>query len=172
MLEELFPTMYDELRRAARRYLSTERKHHTLQPTSLVHEAYLRLFNQRAVPFQNPPHFFAVAAQRMRRILVNHARDRQRLKRGGTSTRVTLDKAVDKASERSVDLVELDQALAKLATRDPELSRIVELRYFAGLTIAEAADILGVSPATVKNKWSMARAWLHRELRLGGQDGN
>jgi RNA polymerase sigma factor (TIGR02999 family) len=108
----------------------------------------------------------------MRRILVNHARDRQRLKRGGTSTRVTLDKAVDKASERSVDLVELDQALAKLATRDPELSRIVELRYFAGLTIAEAADILGVSPATVKNKWSMARAWLHRELRLGGQDGN
>jgi RNA polymerase sigma factor (TIGR02999 family) len=172
VLEELFPTVYDELRRAARRYLSTERKHHTLQPTALVHEAYLRLFNQRAVPFQNPAHFFAIAAQMMRRILVNHARDRQRLKRGGTSTRVTLDKAVDKASERSVDLVELDQALAKLATRDQELSRIVELRYFAGLTIAEAADVLGVSPATVKNKWSMARAWLHRELRLGGQDGN
>jgi RNA polymerase sigma factor (TIGR02999 family) len=130
-----------------------------------VHEAYLRLVDQREVPWQNRAHLFALAAQMMRRILVNHARDRKRLKRGGSRTLLTLDEVVHSANARSVDLVALDDALLALATLDDQKSRIIELRYFGGLTIAETATVLGVSPATVKNKWSVARAWLHRELR-------
>ena len=170
-LDELMPIVYQELRRLARRYLHRERPGHTLQATALVHEAYLRLVHQPAVPWQNRAHLFALAAQMMRRILVNHVRDRQRLKRGGVRTRLTLDNVVEGANARSVDLVALDDALEALATRDEQQSRIIELRYFGGLTIVETAAVLEVSPATVKNKWNMARAWLHRELRQQEQDG-
>jgi RNA polymerase sigma factor (TIGR02999 family) len=171
-LDELMPIVYQELRRVARRYLRRERVGHTLQTTALVHEAYLRLVDQQAIPWQSRAHLFALAAQMMRRILVDHARDRKRFKRGGAQTRVTLDKVVESASARAVDLVALDDALQALATRDEQQSRIVELRYFGGLTIAEAAAVLDVSPATVKNKWTLARAWLHRELRQRDQNGN
>jgi RNA polymerase sigma factor (TIGR02999 family) len=171
-LDELMPIVYQELRRLARRYLRGERVGHTLQATALVHEAYLRLVDQQAIPWQSRAHLFALAAQMMRRILVSHARDRKRLKRGGVQTRVTLDNVVDSASARAIDLVALDDALRALATRDEQQSRIIELRYFGGLTIAEAAAVLDVSPATVKNKWTLARAWLHRELRQRDQNGN
>jgi RNA polymerase sigma-70 factor, ECF subfamily len=170
LLEELLPLIYDELRELAKRYLSRERPDDTLQATALVHEAYLRLAKQRGIPWQNRAHLFAVAAQMMRRILVNRARDRRRLKRGGDSAHVTLEVARETASPPSVDLVELDEVLAKLATRDEYQSRIVELRYFGGLTIAETASVLEVSPATVKNKWNVARAWLFRELCLGAEN--
>lgn len=170
-LDELMPIMYDELRRLARRYLHRERAGHTLQATALVHEAYLRLVDQPGVRWQNRAHLLALAAQMMRRILVNYSRDRRRLKRGGAPTRLTLDKVVEGANARSVDLVALDDALEALATRDEQQSRIIELRYFGGLTIAETAALLGLSPATVKNKWSVARAWLHRELRQQSQHG-
>jgi len=171
-LDELMPIVYDELRRLARRYLHHERPGHTLQATALVHEAYLRLVDQPGVSWQNRAHLYALAAQMMRRILVNYARDRTRLKRGGATTRLTLDKVVEAATARSVDLVALDDALEALATLDDQKSRIIELRYFGGLTIAETAAVLGVSPATVKNKWSVARAWLHRELRQRDHHGS
>jgi RNA polymerase sigma factor (TIGR02999 family) len=171
-LEELLPSVYNGLRRLAKQYLSHERPDHTLQATALVHEAYLRLADQRAVPWQNQAYLFVMAAQMMRRILVNHARDRRRLKRGGGLARLTLEDRREAASSCSVDLVELDEALAKLATRDEQQSRVVELRYFGGLTIAETASVLEVSAATVKNKWNVARAWLFRELCLGGGNGS
>src|SRR5712692_2943261 len=151
VLDELIPIVYEELRRLARQYFRRERAGHTLQPTALVHEAYLRLVDQRAVPWQNRAHLFALAAQMMRRILVNHARDRRRLKRGGAPTQLTLDNVMAATSARTVDLVALDQALGVLAARDEQQSRIIELRYFAGLTITETAAVLRVSPATVKN---------------------
>ena len=169
VLDDLMPIVYEELRRLARRHLRHERVGHTWQATALVHEAYLRLIDQRAVAWQNRAHFFALAAQMMRRILVNHARDRRRIKRGGAVTMLTLDNVVAAATAGTVDLVALDEALATLATLDAQQSRISELRYFGGLTIEETAAVLGVSPATVKNKWSVARAWLHRELRPGGR---
>ncbi len=157
-LDELIPIVYEELRRLARTYLRRERAGHTLQPTALVHEAYLRLVDQRAVPWQNRAHLFALAAQM--------------LKRGGAPTLLTLENVVTAARARTVDLVALDEALGMLAARDEQQSRIIELRYFAGLTITETAAVLQVSPATVKNKWNLARAWLHRELRQPDQHGN
>jgi RNA polymerase sigma factor (TIGR02999 family) len=164
----LMPLVYDELRRLADHYLRRERPDHTLQPTALVHEAYLKLVDQTRVDWQNRAHFFGVAAQLMRRILVDHARRHQAEKRGGFQQKLTLDEAVDYSQTRDVDLVKLDDALTALAKFDARQSRIVELRFFGGLTIEETAEALGISPATVKVDWSMAKAWLRREIGGGG----
>jgi RNA polymerase sigma factor (TIGR02999 family) len=164
----LMPLVYDELRRLADQYLRRERPDHTLQPTALVHEAYLKLIDQTRVDWQNRAHFFGVAAQLMRRILVDHARRHQAEKRGGFRQKLTLDEAVDYSQTRDVDLVKLDDALTALAKFDARQSRIVELRFFGGLTIEEAAEAIGISPATVKVDWSMAKAWLRREIGGGG----
>ncbi len=160
----LMPLVYDELRRLAGHYLRQERPDHTLQPTALVHEAYLKLIDQTRVDWQNRAHFFGVAAQSMRRILVDHARRHQASKRGGPQQKLTLDEAVDYTQPHDVDLVRLDDALKALAKLDERQSRIVELRFFGGLTIEETAEALHVSPATVKVDWSMAKAWLRREI--------
>jgi len=170
-VDKLMPLVYEELRRVADRFLRRERPDHTLQTTALVHEAYLRLIDQRDVRWQNRAHFFAIAAQLMRRILVNHARDKYAVKRGGFAEKVSLDEALSLSATRDVDLVALDDALTGLASIDSQQSRIVELRFFGGLTIEETAEVLGISPATVKNKWSMARAWLHREIGKGVASG-
>ena len=164
-LEMLMPVVYDDLRRQAARYLRRERPGHTLQTTGLIHEAFLRLVNQRRVRWQNRAHFFAIAAQLMRRILVDHARGRAAGKRGGSQIRMPLDEEVAANKERNIDLVELDEALTRLAALDERQSRIVELRFFSGLTVDETAEVLGVSAGTVKNDWSMAKAWLRREMR-------
>lgn len=162
-LDALFPLVYDELRRLALGYLRGEGDH-TLQPTALVHEAYFRLAGQRNVDWANRAQFIGVAASMMRRILVNHARDRHAQKRGGAATRITLDESVGFSKEPDVDLVALDEALVELATLDPRGSRVVELRFFGGLGVEETAEVLGVSTATVKRDWSVVRAWLRREL--------
>jgi RNA polymerase sigma factor (TIGR02999 family) len=169
-LAHLLPLVYDELRRLAQRYLQSERPDHTLQATALVHEAYLRLVDQRQAQWHNRAHFFGIAAQMMRRILVDHARQQHAAKRGGAEPKLSLDEAVHVSAERAVDVVALDEALTALAALDPQQSQIVELRFFGGLTIEETAEVLGVSPATVKRDWSMAQAWLYRELRTGGLD--
>lgn len=166
-LDELLPIVYDELRRLADSYLSRERPDHTLQPTALVHEAYLRLVDQREVNWQNRAQFFGLAAEMMRRILVNHARDRRAAKRGGGARRLSLDEAVSFFEQRDVELVALDEALNRLAALDPQQGRIVELRFFGGLSIEETAEVLAVSPATVKRDWRMAKAWLHRAMTAG-----
>jgi RNA polymerase sigma factor (TIGR02999 family) len=140
-----------------------ERSSHTLQPTALVHEAFLRLVDEE-LHLENRAHFFGVAAQAMRQILVEHARARHALKRGGEAQKLSLDEAMDQPEEREVDLMALDDALNDLARFDPRQARIVELRYFAGLTIEETARLLGISPAMVKREWNLARAWLHREI--------
>jgi RNA polymerase sigma factor (TIGR02999 family) len=163
-LAELMPLVYDELRQIAARYLRREHPGHTLQTTALVHEAYLRLIDQKHVNWQNRAHFFGIAAQMMRRILVDHARGQRTDKRGGGATKLSLDEAIGLAEEREVDLVALDDALTNLAAMDAQQSRIVELRFFGGLTVEEVAEVIGVSPATVKREWSMAKAWLYREL--------
>jgi RNA polymerase sigma-70 factor (ECF subfamily) len=160
----LMPLVYDELRRLADHYLRQERPDHTLQPTALVHEAYLRLIDQTRVDWQNRAHFFGVAAQLMRRILVDHARRHRASKRGGLQQKLTLDEAVDYSQARDFDLVRLDEALTALAEFDARQSRVVELRFFGGLTIEETAEVLDISPATVKVDWSMAKAWLRREI--------
>lgn len=163
-LGALTPLVYDELRRIARRYLQQERPGHTLQSTALVHEAYLKLIDQD-VSWQNRAHFFGIAAQFMRRILVDHARAKQADKRGGANAcRVTLVEGIAAAEQSEVDLVALDSALTRLAAIDPQQGRIIELRFFAGLSIEETAEVLEISPATVKRDWAMARAWLFREL--------
>ena len=167
-LERLVALVYDELRRQAARYLRRERGNHTLQPTALVHEAYLRLADQRDVEWQNRAHFFGIAAQIMRRVLVDHARARGRGKRGGGQTLMLFDDALAIAEARDLDLVALDDALSALAELDERQSRIVEMRFFAGLEVEEVAEALGVSETTVKRDWSLARAWLRRELRRGG----
>jgi RNA polymerase sigma factor (TIGR02999 family) len=164
VLPELLPLVYDELRRLAASYLRRERADHTLQPTALVHEAYLKLVDQRLDRWQNRSHFFGIAAQAMRRILVDHARAHDAAKRGAGVERVTLDEHALLGESSSVDLIALDEALTRLATLDPRQARIVELRFFAGLEVDETARVLDVSPATVKRDWAMARAWLHREL--------
>ena len=164
-LDRLVPIVYDELRRQAARYLRHERAGHTLQTTALIHEAYLRLIDQRNVQWQNRAHFFGVAAQLMRRILVDHARTKKRAKRGGSDIRVSLTEATAIAKSADVDVVALDEALDRLAEIDEQQGRIVELRFFSGLTVEETAEVLGISPATVKRDWSMAKAWLHREIR-------
>ena len=163
-LDSLVPLVYDELRRQASRYLRHERVGHTLQTTALIHEAYLRLVDQKNVHWQNRAHFFGIAAQLMRRILVDHARTKKRAKRGGSNIRVSFNDATAMAQGQDLDIVALDEALERLAEIDEQQSRIVELRFFSGLTVDETAEVLGISPATVKRDWSMAKAWLHREV--------
>ena len=163
-LDELMPAVYDELRRLAKNYLSRERPGHTLQTTALVHEAYLRLVDQKTVNWQNRAQFFGIAAQMMRRILINHAKERQAKKRQGYATKVSLDEAVSLFEKREVDLLALDEALNGLAALDPQQAQIVELRFFGGLTIDEAAEVLGISPATTKREWDSAKLWLRRQL--------
>ncbi len=163
-LDRLIPIVYEELRRQASRYLRRERPGHTLQTTGVVHEAYLRLVDQRQADWQNRAQFFGVAAQMMRRVLIDHARSKQAVKRGGAGIQVTLEDATVAAAERGVDVIELDEALSRLAALDPQQAKVVELRYFTGLGIEETAQVLGISPATVKREWAMARAWLRREL--------
>jgi RNA polymerase sigma factor (TIGR02999 family) len=162
--EALIPLVYDELRRVARRYLWRERPDHTLQSAALVNEAYLRLVAQQLPAWQNRAHFFGVAAQLMRQILVDHARARGAAKRGAGAPRLTFDPAIALPQKQELDVVELDDALNKLAQLDPQQSRVVELRFFGGLSIEETALVIGASPATVKRDWATARAWLHREL--------
>lgn len=163
----LIPLVYDELRRLADHYLRQERADHTLQPTALVHEAYLKLVDQTRVDWQNRAHFFGVAANLMRQILVDHARRHRASKRGGVQQKLTLDEAVDYSQPRDVDLVALDDALTALAEFDERQSRIVELRFFGGLTIEETAEAIGISPATVKVDWNMAKAWLKQQIQKG-----
>lgn len=167
-LEKLTPLVYQELKRLAARYLRRERSDHTLQSTALVHEAWLRLIDQRQVHWQNRAQFFGVAAEMIRRILIDHARGRQAAKRGDGAIKLSLDEALFTPDRRDLDLVALDDALQDLARLDPQQSRLVELRYFAGLSIEESAEVLGVSPATVKREWAAAKAWLYRELSERG----
>lgn len=163
--EELMPLVYDELRRLAHGYMQNERSSHTLQATALVHEAYIRLVDWENVTWQNRAHFFAVAAQLMRRILVDHARGRDAEKRGGGARRLALDEAVSfPSARRDVDLIELDEALESLAQIDPLQTRVVELRFFGGLTIEETAHALGMTVTAVRREWTVAKAWLHREI--------
>ena len=166
-VSKVMPLVYDELRRLAGRYLRRERAGQTLQPTALVHEAYLRLLKDKKQGWQNRTHFLAIAALSMRQVLVERARARGASKRGGAQVRVTLDETLAVHRETSIDLVALDEALIRLALIDPQQARIVELRFFGGLTVEEAAEALGISPATVKRGWSVARAWLKRELSKG-----
>ena len=163
-LNDLLEVVHGELRRQAARYLRRERQNHTLQPTALVNEAFIKLVDQRNVRWQNRAHFFGVAAQAMRRIVIDHARTRRRIKRGGVQQAVTLDEAMIAGESRSIDVLALDEALTRLARLDERQARIVELRYFAGLSVEESAEVTGLSPATVKREWAMARAWLHAEL--------
>jgi RNA polymerase sigma factor (TIGR02999 family) len=165
--EALIPLVYDELRRLARRHLRRERPDHTLQSAALVNEAYLRLIRQDQPQWQNRAHFFGVAAQLMRHILVDHARHRAAAKRGAGAPRLALDPEVALPREREVNLVALDDALNQLALLDPQQGRVVELRFFGGLSIEETAVVLGISPATVKREWATARAWLQREMKSG-----
>ena len=163
-LDRLIPVVYGELRRLASRHLRRERADHTLQTTALIHEAYLKLIEQRNVQWQNRAHFFGIAARLMRRILVDYARSKDASKRGGGEIHLALDEALDEAEAQDADLIALDDALTSLASFDSRQSRIVELRYFGGLTIEETAEAIGVSPATVEREWNLARAWLRREL--------
>ena len=161
-LDRVMPLVYAELRRLAASYLREERSNHTLQPTALVHEAYLRLTSQRDVAWQNRAHFFGIAAQMMRRILVDHARKRQAVKRDAAAWRVST--AEFDASENAPELLALDRALEELQQIDSQQARIVELRFFAGLTVEETAEVTGISPRTVKREWRTAKAWLRSEM--------
>ncbi len=160
----LMPLVYEELRTLAHQYIQRERPDHTLQATGLVHEAYLRLVDQTTTTWQNRAHFFGVAAQVMRRILVDYARSHRAEKRGGNWDKLAFDEALAPAAERSVDLIALDDALKDLMSLDARQSQIVELRFFGGLTNEEVGEVLQVSPRTVKREWRMAKAWLRREL--------
>ncbi len=168
--DRLFPLLYDALHDLAQRYLRRERADHTLSPTALVHEAYLKLVDQSRVDWQGKTHFMGVGAQAMRRILVDHARARQRLKRGAGRARIRLDEEVALSADRDEDLIAVDEALARLAKIDPRQTAIVELRFFGGLTVEEVAEVLQVSKRTVEAEWTAVRAWLRREL--GRQDGS
>jgi len=163
-INDLFPMVYSELHRQAVAYLRRERENHTLQPTALVHEAYLKLLGQRHVEWKSRGHFFAIAAQAMRRILVDYAKGRHRQKRGGADENIPLEEALIAADESNVNIIALDEALNRLAESDPQQERVVELRYFAGLSLEETAATLGISRATAARDWTMAKAWLHREL--------
>jgi RNA polymerase sigma-70 factor (ECF subfamily) len=163
-LHRLMPLVYDELRRLAHRYMSHERPGHTLQTTALVNEAYLRLVNWKEARWQNRAHFFAVSSQMMRRILVDFARDRQYVKRGGGALRISLDKATPFAESRGEDLVALDEALTALADVDRRKGQVVEMRFFGGLSVKEVAEVLKVSEETVMRDWRLAKVWLLREL--------
>ena len=164
-LERLMPVVYAELRRLAAAHLRAERPDHTLQPTALVHEAYLRLQGQRSVEWANRSHFFGIAARIMRRILVDHARKRRALKRDAAALRLTTGEPG--AADRAPELIALDTALTNLERLDPQQARVVELRFFGGMTVEETAESAGISPATVKREWRTARAWLRREMGLG-----
>jgi RNA polymerase sigma factor (TIGR02999 family) len=163
-LSELMPTLYAEIRKLAASYLRRERPDHTLQPTALVNEAYMRLVDQRAVQWQNRAHFFGIAAQIMRRILVDHARMQKAEKRGSGETPIVFEEALEVAADRNLDLVAVDDALKALAELDPRQAQIVELKFFGGLSIEEMAEVTKLSPATIKREWAGARAWLRREL--------
>jgi RNA polymerase sigma factor (TIGR02999 family) len=162
-LERMLPLVYDELRRLARRYLQQEQPGHTLQSTALVHEAYLRMMDQKAT-WQNRAHFFGIAAQMMRRVLVDHARSRGAAKRGEGARRVTLDAGIVAPVKTEVDIEALDEALAHLRKIDPRQEKIIELRFFAGLSVEDTSEVLQLSPSTVKREWATAKAWLYREL--------
>jgi RNA polymerase sigma-70 factor (ECF subfamily) len=169
-LEKLVPLVYEELHRLAHRYISRERPGNTLQTTALAHEAYLRLVDAQGVQWHNRAHFFAVAAQTMRRILVDLARARHNLKHGGGARQVSLGEVLVASPVRGVDMLALDEALGRLAALNPRQSQVVELRYFGGLTNEEVAEVIKISPRTVRSDWSLARAWLYRELRTGVDD--
>jgi RNA polymerase sigma factor (TIGR02999 family) len=169
--ERLIPLVYDELRRQAARHLRREKREHTLRPTALVHEAYLRLAGQRDAVWSNRAQFFGVAAQVMRRILVDHARRRGASKRAGSWRRVSLDEAMVRAEPRDLEILALEEALSELASLDPDKARLVELRYFGGLSLEETADVLRVSESTVTREWRMAKAWLFRRITGASPDG-
>ena len=166
-LDRLTPIVYDELRSIARRYLRSERQGHTLQSTALVNEAYLELANLDQVDLRNRAHFFGLASQIIRNILVSHARKHRAAKRGSGEVRLGLEKALEVPQGGDVDLVMLDDALSALARLDPQQARIIELRFFAGLGIEETAEVLAISPATVKRDWAMARNWIFRQMQRG-----
>jgi RNA polymerase sigma factor (TIGR02999 family) len=168
-LNALTPLVYNELRRLAQSYINRERANHTLQGTALVHEAYLHLIDQRQVEWRSRNHFFALAAELIRRILVDHARAKVAAKRGGRNVKLSFEDAMEPAVNEDLDLVALDDALQLLARTDPQQSRIVELRYFAGLKIEETAEVLQISPATVKRDWTVAKAFLKREMLRGAR---
>ncbi len=170
-LDRLAPIVYDELRRLARRYMKRERAGHSLHTTALVNEAYLRLMDYKRMQWQDRAHFFAVSAQLMRRILVEHAR-RHNLKRGGGMQRVSLEEAAVVGSGRAADLVALDDAMNELARLDPRKVQVVEMRFFGGLSVEETAEVLKISPVTVMRDWSTAKAWLYRELSNGVSNGS
>jgi RNA polymerase sigma factor (TIGR02999 family) len=164
-LDKLLPLIYDELHRQAAHYLRRERQDHTLQTTALINEAYLKLIDQREVNWESRTHFFAIAAQSMRRILIDYAKAKHRAKRGGGDIQITVDETVLGATdEKSIDLIALDEALNRLAAKDEQQARVVELRYFSGLNLEETAKVLKISRTTAARDWAMAKAWLHREL--------
>lgn len=165
--ERLLPLVYDQLRAVAGSYFRRQSADHTLQPTALVHEAFVRLIDQADAAWTDRAHFFAVAATAMRQILTDHARRRRSLKRGGDRARLTLDAAVEPVTHREIDLIALDEALTRLAALDERKHRVVELRYFGGLTVEEVARVINVSKTTVENEWRAARAWLNVELSKG-----
>ena len=164
-LNKLIPLVYDELHKLARRYLRRERPDHTLQTTALVHEAYLKLVDQREANWENRVHFFAVAAQLMRRLLVDYARRHCASKRGGDLFKLSLDEALVSSEEKDAELLALDEALDRLEDVDPQQSRVVELRVFSGLSLEETAQAMNISPRTVRREWSMAKAWLHQQIK-------
>jgi RNA polymerase sigma factor (TIGR02999 family) len=166
--EAIIPLLYGELRAVAARCLKSERRGHTLQPTALVHEAFLKLVDQQNANFQSRGHFMAIAAMVMRRILVSHAEKRAAAKRGGGAARVPLDEELGSSGERNIDLIAMDEALNKLADRDPRKAKVVEQRFFAGIEMSQIAENLGVSLSTVKRDWEYARTWLMREIDCGG----
>jgi RNA polymerase sigma factor (TIGR02999 family) len=163
-LAALIPLVYDELRRLAASYMRRERPGQTMQATALVHDVYLRLLNDTQLSWQNRAHFFGIAARAMRQILIERARARSAAKRGGDQVRVTFDPGLGVAADESIDLEALDDSLTRLAAVDPDAARVVEVRFFGGLSIEESAEYLGVSPATVKRRWTIAKAWLARDL--------
>lgn len=163
-LEKLLPLVYNELRRIADRQLRRERPNHTLQPTALVHEVYLKLVDQNRIEWQNRAQFYAVAAQLIRRILVDHVRNRRTAKRGAGAVTLTLEDAVFEPAGKNIDLIKLDDALFSLSRKDEQQSRVVEMRFFGGLSIEETAEALGVSASTVKRDWLAAKAWLYRDM--------
>jgi RNA polymerase sigma factor (TIGR02999 family) len=166
-LDQMTPLLYEELRRLARHFLASERSDHTLQPTALVHEAYLRLIDQHSVDWRNRAHFMAMAATMMRRILINHAQAHNAAKREGSAEVVSLEDAFDVFTDPRIDLLHLNTTLDRLSGLDPQQGRVVELRYFGGLSIEETAEALGISPATVKREWSTARLWLMQQMSSG-----
>ncbi len=168
--DKLMPLVYEELHRLAHRYMKRESPGHTLQTSALVNEAFVRLVDQKNVRWQNRAHFFGIAAQMMRRILVDYARSRNYAKRGGGAAQVTLDEALIVSDERSAEVVSVHEALERLAAFDARKSQIVELRFFGGLSIDETADVLGVSPGTVMRDWTLAKAWLRREMMTDGAE--